>query len=307
VLALVAAPHREEKVEHREVPEPAPARQEAVVDVHAISLNRGEWNRLTAAQAGWRPGWDVAGIVAQPAQDGSGPAKGARVVGLVSGGGWCERVAVPTVQLTELPQQVSFSAAATLPVAGLTALRTLRVGGLLLGKRVLITGAAGGVGRFAIQLASRGGAHVVGVVGRPERAEGLAKLGAEKVVIGFDGLDSSFELILESAGGASLAGALKLVASSGTVVSFGNSSREQTTFLVNDFYTKGGARVYGFFLFHELRRDPAQTDLAYLASLVAERRLDPQIALEGSWREAGAALAALSDRRLAGKAVLHLR
>lgn len=307
MLALVAAPNREEKVEHREVPEPAPARTEAVVEVHAISMNRGEWNRLTMAQAGWRPGWDVAGFVIQAAEDGSGPRQGTRVVGLASGAGWSERVAVPAVQLAELPEEVSFSAAATLPVAGLTALRTLRIGGLLLGKRVLVTGAAGGVGRFAIQLASMAGAHVTAVVGRAQREEGLKQLGADAVRIGLDGADSVFDLILESAGGSSLAAALKFVAADGMVVSFGNSSREQTTFLVNDFYAKGGSRVYGFFLFHDLARESAKADLAYLVSLVAARRLDPQIALDISWREAGAALAALSERRLRGKAILRVR
>ena len=68
-----------------------------------------------------------------------------------------------------LPDNVSFAQAATLPVAGLTALRTLRHGAPLLGKRVLITGAAGGVGTLAVQLAARSGARVTAVVGRMER------------------------------------------------------------------------------------------------------------------------------------------
>jgi len=209
--------------------------------------------------------------------------------------------------MAELPDEVSFTAAATLPVAGLTALRTLRVGGLLLGKRVLITGAAGGVGRFAIQLAAQAGAQVAAVVGRTERQAGLAHLGAHQVVVGLENLGGAFDLILESSGGASLGAAFKLVAPGGTIVAFGNSAREATTFMVNDFYLKGGASVYGFILFHEVARDPGGRDLGYLASLLAAGRLDPQVALEGDWREPGPALEALRERRLPGKAVLHLR
>ena len=67
---------------------------------------------------------------------------------------------VPTEFLAELPEGISFAQAATLPVAGLTALRALEIGGFVLGKRVLVTGASGGVGRFAIQLAALAGAHV---------------------------------------------------------------------------------------------------------------------------------------------------
>src|SRR4030095_12295790 len=82
-----------------------------------------------------------------------GPRAGARVVGFLPEGAWAERVAVPTHALAELPEKVTVSQAATLPVAGLTALHALARGGLLLGRRVLVTGATGGVGDFAVQLA----------------------------------------------------------------------------------------------------------------------------------------------------------
>ena len=73
---------------------------------------------------------------------------------------------------------MSFEQAATLPVAGLTALRSLENGGFVVGKRVLVTGASGGVGRFAIQLAKLAGAHVTAVA---RRTGGLAELGADEV------------------------------------------------------------------------------------------------------------------------------
>src|SRR5436189_210444 len=73
---------------------------------------------------------------------------------------------------------------AALPAAGVTALRAVRALGPLLGRRVLVTGASGGLGRFAVQLAARAGADVVALVGRPERGAGLVELGAREVVTG---------------------------------------------------------------------------------------------------------------------------
>ena len=101
------------------------------------------------------------------------------MVGIVQSGAWAERVAVPVEHLAELPEAVSFEQASTLPVAGLTALRSLELGGFIVGKRVLVTGASGGVGRFAIQLAKLAGAHVTAVA---RRTDGLAQLGADDVL-----------------------------------------------------------------------------------------------------------------------------
>src|SRR6266446_6450603 len=134
--------------------------------------------------------------------EGSGPPAGTRIVALMDEFGWAERAAVPTQRIAVLPDTVSFAAAAALPVAGLTALRTLRHGAPLLGKRVLITGAAGGVGHLATQIAARSGARVTAVVGSPERGRHL--LGADEIVEGTDKAQGLFALILESAGGSSL-------------------------------------------------------------------------------------------------------
>jgi NADPH:quinone reductase-like Zn-dependent oxidoreductase len=305
--ALVAAPDVPGGVEIREVPEPRPLANRAVVEVRAASLNRGECTSLRQAEDGWRPGWDLAGVVVEAAADGSGAKAGTRVLGWVNGESWAERAAVRTDHLAALPDGLDLEVASTLPVAGLTALGTLAEGGLLVGKRVAITGAAGGVGRFAVQLAHRGGAHVTAVVGRPERAEGLEKIGADEVVVGFELAGEPFDLVLESVGGTSLAAAVERIAPQGVVVSIGNSSNQTTTFDARVLYRKGAPRIEGFFVTWELLRGRmGSQELSFLASLAAMGELESRIDLRASWRDAASAIDALLARRVAGKAVLTI-
>jgi NADPH2:quinone reductase len=305
--ALVAAPRAPGGLELRDVAEPAPAADQAVVSVRAVSLNRGECSALRQAEDGWRPGWDVAGVVARSAADGSGPAEGTRVVGWMNGGSWAELAAVRTDHLAPIPEGLSFETASTLPVAGLTAVGVLSVTGSLLGARVAITGAAGGVGRFAIQLADMAGAHVTAIVGRPERVQGLAKLGADEVVVGLAPDGPAFDLIVESAGGALLAAAVSRVAPEGVIVTFGNSSNEPAEFDPRTFYRKGAPTMLGYFVTYELLRGrTGSSRLAALAALVAEGRLESRVDLQVSWTDAASAIDALIERHVNGKAVLLL-
>jgi NADPH2:quinone reductase len=305
--ALVADRSAPSGVSLREAPDPQLERSEALVEVRATTLNRGEVRRLPGRAEGTIPGWDIGGVVRRAAADGSGPPEGARIVGLVNEGAWAELAAVPTDRIAELPDGVSLEAAATLPVAGLTALFALEAGGPVLGRRVLITGAAGGVGRFAVQLAHRAGAHVTGVVRSLERGEGLRELGADELITELAPEGDPFDLLIESVGGASLAAALTRVAPSGTVVAFGASTPEPTTFDVASFYTRFGAKLYGMRVFDELAMGRSATrHLAVLVNELAAGRLDPQIGLTASWREPDDALAALMERRVQGKAVLQI-
>jgi NADPH:quinone reductase-like Zn-dependent oxidoreductase len=296
MLALVAAPPT---AEIREVPDPEPKADEALVEVRAFSLNRGEVMRLADMNDGDVTGWDVAGVVRQAAADGSGPKEGARVVGLVGRGAWAQLAAVPTGWLAELPENVSFEDAATLPVAGITALETLDIGGNPLGRRVLVTGASGGVGTFAIQLAKHAGAHVTALA---RRQEGLRELGADEVV---DSVPegAEYDTILDGVGGPILGAAIGAVAPFGTVVSFANTIREPVTFPTRTLFGRApGAKVVGFLVFR-CTRDGAAT-LARLAALTAAGRLQPRIDRVASWREAPQLLQDLVDYKIAGKGVL---
>jgi NADPH2:quinone reductase len=304
MLALASHPETPH-AQLSEVADPAPLPHEAVVEVKAISLNRGECRRLSTMDAGSVTGWDLAGDVVQAAADGSGPVVGARVVGLKNPGAWARRAAVDTEFLAQLPDRISLEQAATLPVAGLTALLSLDLGGFVLAKRVLITGASGGVGRFAIQLAKLGGAHVTAVA---RRTEGLADLGADEVLseLTTDGAD--FDVVLDGVGGTVLGACLQRVAPLGTVVSFASTVPEPVSYPARELFARAsGAKLVGFYLFAVLAHSrSASADLRRLAELVADGRLDPQIDFVRPWTEAGEAIEALMDRRVAGKAVLRV-
>jgi NADPH:quinone reductase len=303
MLALVNTPNGAAPVELREVSEPQPAPNEALVEVRAFSLNRGELRLFQIRPEGWRPGQDISGMVLRQAADGTGPRAGARVVALTDNAGWAERAAVPGHRMAALPDNVRFEEAAALPVAGLTALRALRHGAPLLGKRVLITGAAGGVGHIAVQIAVRSGASVTAIVGGPERGRHVR--GAAAIAHGIGEAQGSFALVLESAGGASLAAAIARIEAKGTIVIFGNSSSEPTSISFRDFAEHPNARIQSFSYFTSEPEERFAPDLALLASLVGDGSLKP-VLVERSWRDIARVGPELRDRRIPGKAVFRV-
>jgi NADPH:quinone reductase-like Zn-dependent oxidoreductase len=228
------------------------------------------------------------------------------VVGLLPEAAWAQRVAIATHALAALPDTVTFSQAATFPVAGLTALHALaKGGGLLVNRRVLVTGATGGVGDFAVQLARLAGAHVTAVARRADQASAVRELGAHEVTIG-DDIPSSpkYDLILDSVGGRTLGTALAALDRGGTCVTFGVSAGGEVTFDARTFFVGGRATLYGFYLFQELGLEPAAVGLRRLADLVAAGQLTPHISIERPWKEIGQVAQDLMHRRFPGKAVL---
>lgn len=302
--AIISTPEAAHPVEFRDVPEPQPEPDAVVLEVAAASINRGELS-LLKARPDWGPGQDVAGTVITAAADGSGPAVGTRVAGMADWGGWAERVAVPAHRVGELPDSVAFGPASTLGVAGMTALRAVRAGGPLLGARVLVTGAAGGVGTFAVQFARLAGAEVTASAGSSERLRDLAAIGAAHTVLDTEPLEGPFDLVLEGVGGPSLERSLGALGRGGVVELYGAAAAEPARISLGSFGRAPHSRIEPFFVY-QTGEETFGRDLALMARLVADGRLQPQVGLEVSWREVETALAALRDRRVRGKAVLDI-
>jgi NADPH:quinone reductase len=299
--ALLPTPDSSATVAFGEVVEPRPAAAELVIEVAAFSLNRGETFLLERPpRPGWRPGKDVAGTVVAAAADGSGPALGERVVAHAAEAGWAERVAVPADRVAPLPDSVDFTRAAALPLAGLTALRLGRAAGDLASRRVLLTGASGGVGHYFVELAAARGALVTAVASSPERGERLRRLGAAAVVASVAAAEGPFAV-----GGDSTAAVLHRLDEDGRLVWFGQASGEPPRL---DFFDWAGGANATIRKFH-YEGDPAASDaedLATLVRLVAGGRLHPELGLVADWGGTNDAIAALLDRRLRGNAVLTI-
>jgi NADPH:quinone reductase len=304
--ALIATGKADALVTLADVDQPVPQPDEALVEVNAFSVNRGETFLLEDPPAGWRPGKDVAGVVVKAASDGRGPAAGARVVGHPPATGWAEYVAVPAASLAELPPEIPAITAAALPLAGLTALRLLRVAGNVTGRRILLTGASGGVGHYVTELAASAGADITAITATAERGSRLRELGATAVAHAVTDADGPFDLVLESAGGASLAHGLDRLRPGGTVIWFGEASREPVTvdfFRLLNGATSATIRHFSYADFAE----PYGTDLSVLVRLVASGRLRPEIGRVADWADTANTITDLRERRIRGNAVLTIQ
>jgi NADPH:quinone reductase-like Zn-dependent oxidoreductase len=301
--AVVADPEAAYGVRMADVDEPRPGPGQILVEAHHASLNRGDLNDARSGRVlpGSILGSDVAGVVVKAARGGDGPAVGTRIVA-VAEGAFAGRVAVDVDALAEVPSTVDLAEAAALPVAGVAALQAIRAGLLetpVKGARILITGATGGVGRFAVQLATYAGGHVIAVA-RPDRAAELRELGAEEVVAEVADVAEPVDLVLDNVGGPQLVAAWGLVAPGGSVQCIGWSSGEPAVF--PPYSTVGPARTLSSFLITA----PVAPDLANLVHLVEAGSLRVPVAWRGPLTRIEDAAGALHERRISGKAVLDI-
>jgi NADPH:quinone reductase-like Zn-dependent oxidoreductase len=287
-----------------DVDDPTPRADEALVAVEAYSVNRGEILLLSSGRQ-QPPGKDIAGRVVQAAADGSGPDAGTRVVAHVEAGGWAEQVAVPTSRLAVLPDAVPTDVAAALPLAGLTALRLLRAAGGVAGRRVLLTGASGGVGHYFVELAAAIGTKVTAITSTPARGERLLALGADAVVTSVEDAEGPFDVAIDSVGGDVFGQALLKLGRGGLMLWYGQASFQPAR---ADFFAlpAGPVDVTIRSLWYWTEADRDGEDLATLVDLVAAGRLHPEIGERASWTDTPRVLAAARDRQVRGKAVLTI-
>lgn len=217
-----------------EIPERALNAGEARVRVHAASLNPLDW-KVRAGKLRFIPvfrgpprgmGTDFAGEIAGVGGGATARHAGERVFGSLlpfhRDGALAEFVVASVDRLVPIPDGIGFVQAAALPVAGGTALQALAdVAGLGPGQRVLITGAAGGVGHYAVQIAKHLGAHIVGVCSAGN-AELIRTLGADEAVDyakdDFTRRDDRFDVVFDAAGASSFSAARRVLTDTGCYV-----------------------------------------------------------------------------------------
>jgi NADPH:quinone reductase-like Zn-dependent oxidoreductase len=286
-----------------EVDPPRPAPDEVIVSVEAYSINRGETFLLEAPPPDWRPGKDVAGTVVRAAT-GGGPEVGQRVVAHPEQGGWAQEVAVPVSKVAVLPATLATTSAAALPLAGLTALRMVRVLGPLAGRRILLTGASGGVGHYFTELAAGQGALVTAVVSTRQRGRRLIEWGAAELVDDVEKAQGPFDVVVESVGGPTFSAAWSRLHPRGLFLWLGQASRTPPTM---DFFDWRGGASATLRKFSYVDSDiPDGEDLSTLVRLVTGGRLHPEIGRVETWRKTPELLRALVAREIHGNAVLTI-
>ena len=304
--ALVADPTASPPLSLADVPEPAPGPGELLLDMEAASVNRGEIRTAAKQPPGTVIGWDVAGTVAALGEGVTTFDVGERVVALSpDGGSFAERLVVPAEWTAPLPSACDLVPAATLPVAGVTAAGTLRLARTHAGDRVLVTGAAGGVGQFILQLALQARATVTGQAASEERAAAVRATGAGALVHPGDGspVDGQFDVVLDGIGGPMLGPLLDATARNGRMVVYGNSADAPSTFRVESFYPKG-ITIFGFRVFTSVPPTQIVKDMAALADQAAAGTLQVTVQATAPLAEALPLIADLYARKVTGKVVL---
>jgi len=306
--AVVTSPGSDSRFTITACPVPVPAPNQALIRVTAFSLNQGEVRTALAATTSYIPGWDFAGVVIKAASNGHSPKEGTRVFGFVQQGAWAEYVIAAGAQMATIPDEISDVQAASLPVAAGTAVTCMEAVGSLLNRQVLITGAAGGVGRILCQLTAIAGAKVFAVSRRPNLKQQMESDGVMPHGV-FTTIEAAkaagkYDVIFDSVGGHVLAVALSTLTAGGTCVNFGNSSRQPTTFNVRSaewpFHRK-----QLIFLGPEVPADCTAV-FTQIAELVKQKRLHTPIDKELPWTSMAEATELLVQQQVNGKIVLKV-
>jgi len=226
-----AATIRENELRIEEHPDPVPGTGEVLVRVRAAGLNGGDVAQLRGlypAPPGWPPdipGMELAGEVAALGARAERFALGQRVMAIVGGGAQAELSVVHERQLMEVPDVLDWPSAGGLPEVFTTAHDAVFTGAQLrTGERLLVHGAAGGVGTAAIQLARAAGAEVTATVRRPELRDGVAALGAKVIEPEGFAEHGPFDAILELVGAPNLPEDMQALATQGRIAVIGVSA-----------------------------------------------------------------------------------
>ncbi|UQX88981.1 zinc-binding dehydrogenase [Jatrophihabitans telluris] len=270
----------------------------------ASALNRGERSRLNEASDGHVFGWDVVGVVERAGTD-STLTPGERVLALsLPGGGWAELVSVRQADVSRVPVAVSTAEAATIPVAGLTALRAVRTCPNLLGATVLVIG-GGAVASYAIQLAVLAGARVIALVRSAEAAQRVRDLGAHEVLSGASPVRASCDLVVDTVGGSATQVAVGACRPFGRVVIVGNLGDASAGLAPSDLVS-AGCLVQGYRLVVDATAAPVGADLGNLINWVSEGRIRTAPVQEMNWRDSARIAEALAGRMGNDRAVLRM-
>ena len=278
-------------LELRAVEKPTPQDDEVLVQVRAVSLNQYDWHLLTAdiflvrLAAGLlkpkhgAPGADVAGVVEAVGKNVTQFRAGDAVYGDIAAagaGGCAEYVCAPEKLFASKPDNLSFEQAAAVPMAGITALQGLRdAGKIQAGQDVLIQGAAGGVGTFAVQIAKMFGAQVTAVCSTRNLEQARA-LGADEVIdytkTDFTRAGKQYDLIFAANGYHSLADYKRALKPHGSYIMAGGTAKQIFDVLLwGAWHSRGGQKM------SSLTAHPSQPDLLFLKQQIEARKIIPVI------------------------------
>lgn len=227
-----------EQLKLEEVQRPEPQAGEVLVRVHAAGVNPADWKirqggmkDFLPMQFPYIPGFDLAGVVEEVGPGVTAFQKGQAVFGQSTKGAYAEYTTVSGETLALKPKTLNYDEAAAIPVGATTAWQALfDHGGLQAGQRVLIQGAAGGVGSFAVQFARWKGAHVIGTTSTAH-VDFVRSLGAETVVdytsTPVEQAVHDVDLVLDTVGGKTLESSLQAVKRGGTLVTIAGQPPEE--------------------------------------------------------------------------------